>query len=827
MPASDGDGDARELVRSTTESVASLLITQGPLAGRRLEVNGELVLGRAEADITIDDPLVSRRHVVIRQALDGVLELEDLGSLNGTWLNSDRVSTPRRLAHGDVVAFGSTAIVVESERAEERAAPRSSSAASQPSDAPGARQHRQAKDHQRDELRRVTALFADVVGSTGLGERLGAHDAKALIGECVTRMSRVVERFDGYVQAYMGDGIAAYFGHPITHEDDPERAARAGLALLSVVREYGREVESEWGIADFNVRVGINTGEAAVGLVGAAMPQAVAVGDMTNIAARLQAAADPGTIIVGETTAKALTHRFSIQPLGELAVKGRTRPVRAWRLDGVKTTNPSYFTTRLIGREHEVDTLRTVIDELEAGRGHIVLLLGEVGIGKSRLLAELHARTEGRATWLEGHCLSYGAEVLYGPFIQILQRWIGAPESESGARVEAKLRARLALAPRLGGVDFFPYLARVLALGVEPEPPSSSTPLGDPGQEIKQAYNLWVRSLTLRGPVVVALEDLHWLDVSSAQLVEGLVRQTEQAPLLVVGTLRADPESEGRRLRELIRSEHADRSTELQLEPLSPESSRTLLDALPQSRGLDRSSLELIVLSAEGNPLYLEELLNAFVEGRARRPEETWAPTATGGRLFTPSLQGLMLARLDRLPASTRTLAQAAAVIGRRVPLGLLAHVDSSADIADDLAVLIEADVIREARRYRDIEYVFRHGLLREAILSTLPPPRRRELYRAVVVAFDEYFAGSADEHAELLAHYLVRSGDLARALDCLERAGQRAAALDAARHAAVLWSRAIKVADRLGDRSAAARLQALVDDLRAEGTEGELADLA
>jgi class 3 adenylate cyclase len=800
--------------------VSSLLIIQGPLAGQRLEVEGELVLGRMGADVTIDDPLVSRRHLVIRRTRDGVLELEDLGSLNGTWVNRDRVAAARRLADGDVVALGGTAIVVQGDRADEREPPSTPPTSSASSGAARPGPHAALDDDVRDELRTVTALFADVVGSTGLGERLGAHEAKALIGECVTRMSRVVERFGGYVQAYMGDGIAAYFGHPITHEDDPERAARAGLALLSIVREYAREVESEWGIADFNVRVGINTGEAAVGLVGAAMPQAVAVGDTTNVAARLQAAADPGTVIVGESTAKALTHRFSVEPLGELAVKGRTRPVRAWRLVAVTAPNPSYFTSRLVGREREVDAFASVMDELDAGRGHIMLFLGEVGIGKSRLLAELHARAEGRATWLEGHCLSYGAEVLYGPFIQILHRWIGAVESEPNADVEAKLRTRLALAPPLAGVDFFPYLARALALGSEIERTSDVLPSGDLGHEIKQAYNLWVRSLTQRGPVIVALEDLHWLDVASAQLSEGLLRQTEQAPLLVVGTLRSDRDSEGRRLRELIRTQYASRSTELQLEPLSAESSRMLLDALPQSHGLDRSSLELIVASAEGNPLYLEELLNAFVEGHARRPGETWAPSATGGRLFTPTLQGLMLARLDRLPQRARALAQTAAVIGRRVPLGLLERVDSSVDIADDLAVLIEADVIHEARRYPETEYVFRHGLLREAILSTLPPPRRRELYGAVVVAFDEYFAGSADEHVELLAHYLVRSGDLARALDCLERAGDRAAGLDAPTHAAELWSRAMKVAERLGDASAVARLQALVDGLRVGGSD-------
>src|SRR5437762_1755590 len=186
-----------------------------------------------------------------------------------------------------------------------------------------------------DEMRPITALFADIAGSTGLGERLGPDEVKALIGECVTRMSGAVEELGGTVQAYMGDGICAYFGVPQAHEDDPERAARAALRILEVVGEYGRDIEQAWGISGFGVRVGLNSGPTAVGLVGAADPQTVALGDTTNVAARLQAAAAPGTIVVGETTARHLGSRFVLEPLGEVSVKGRTGAVPAWRLDGL------------------------------------------------------------------------------------------------------------------------------------------------------------------------------------------------------------------------------------------------------------------------------------------------------------------------------------------------------------------------------------------------------------------------------------------------------------------------------------------------------------
>src|SRR5207247_697123 len=204
-----------------------------------------------------------------------------------------------------------------------------------------------------DELRPITALFSDVVGSTALGERLGPDEVKALIGECVSRMSRAVEEFGGTVQAYMGDGICAYFGVPSAHEDDQERAARAALRILQLVGEYGRDIEAGWGIAGFNVRVGINSGPAAVGTVGAADPQEVALGDTTNVAARLQSAALPGTVAVGDAAARRLAQAFSLESLAPITVKGRAEPVRWFRLGGPNAGVGEEPASVLVGRDAE------------------------------------------------------------------------------------------------------------------------------------------------------------------------------------------------------------------------------------------------------------------------------------------------------------------------------------------------------------------------------------------------------------------------------------------------------------------------------------------
>src|SRR6266540_2338170 len=227
-----------------------------------------------------------------------------------------------------------------------------------------------------DEIRPITALFADVVGSTALGERLGPDEVKALVGECVTRMSRAVEEFGGTIQAYMGDGICAYFGVPAAHEDDEERAARAALRILQLVAEYRGDIEAGWGLSGFNVRVGINAGQTAVGLVGGADPQEVALGDTTNVAARLQSAAEPGTVAVGEQAARRLQPGFDIESLGAITVKGRDEPVRAFRLGGPRTDSAPEPESALVGREAERAWLGTVLDDFVAGRGQVLLISG-------------------------------------------------------------------------------------------------------------------------------------------------------------------------------------------------------------------------------------------------------------------------------------------------------------------------------------------------------------------------------------------------------------------------------------------------------------------
>jgi class 3 adenylate cyclase len=658
-----------------------------------------------------------------------------------------------------------------------------------------------------DELRPVTVLFADIVGSTALGERLAPDEVKALVGECVSRMSRTVEEFGGFVQAYAGDGICAYFGVPAAHEDDPERAARAALRIIAVVAEYARDIEAAWGIADFDVRVGVNSGQAAVGTVGGADPQPVALGDATNVAARLQAAAAPGSIVVGDSTARHLGKRFLLDPIGEISVKGRSKPVTSWRLAGATEGRPAASGV-LVGRGPEVARLRVVVHELESGRGQVALFIGDAGIGKSRLLVELRSMAAEGTTWLEQHCPSYGGELLYWPFAEILRSWLGIQDGEAEIAVRTKARAKLGglLGPRLP--DVLPALGRLLSVKLEPELEARirDLPPDALAAELHRAYRTWIEALAERGPVVLALEDIHYADRSTRELAEDLLEVTDRAPLLLVVTSRPDASPETARLRIRILAEYAHRAAEVMLGPLSESAASAYLRVLAPD--LDDASSRFIVDRAEGNPLYLEELLGALVEAGGAEKRQTWTVSVRATTL-PPAVENLLVARIDRLPEGARRLAQVAAVVGRTFPVRVLERVADSNDVADDLAVLFRADIVRELRRYPELECSFRHGLVQEAALSTLTAARLQELHGRVASALEDLFAASLDDYLELIAHHYARSQNFPKALDYLERAGDKAAALDARAQAAEQWRRAQKVAVRMGDEAAEQRVLA------------------
>ena len=398
------------------------------------------------------------------------------------------------------------------------------------------------------------------------------------------------------------------------------------------------------------------------------------------------------------------------------------------------------------------------------------------------MLAELRSVVSERVSWLEGHCLSYRGQPSW-PFIEALHRWLDVEPGDAEVVVRTRARARLASLFEADNTQVPRGLARLLGIEVGQA--------ADEPREVRRAYVGWVEALAERGPVVLALEDLHWAHASTRELAEDLLDLTDRVPLLLVATLRRDTTSEGWRFRTRVLSDFSHRATEIALEPLPPSAADEILAALLPG-AVDEETRAGIVARADGNPLYLEELLRALLEGGGlERRHRTWTTTLTASSLLPPALEGLLAARIDRLADGPRHLAQVAAVLGREFPVRVLAHVVGEG-AGDDLAELLRAEIVRELRRYPELVCSFRHGLLHEATLASLTPARRRELYAAVAAAVEELHAGALEDSLERLAHYHAQSGNMEQAIAVPRargHAGRRARCRRACRRAACAFT--------------------------------------
>ena len=642
---------------------------------------------------------------------------------------------------------------------------------------------------QRDERRVVTALFADIVGSTALGELLDPEELKLIVGDAVIRMIAAVESFGGTVKDLAGDGLLALFGAPVAHEDDAERAVRSGLKIVDEIAAYAREVERAWQIPGFGVRVGVNTGPVVVGAMGGGKKvEYSALGDAVNTAARLQSQAEPGTVLLGYETYRLVEPMFELGEPRALTMKGKAQPVEARTVVGVRTAGvrPRGFEgtqTRLVGRDRELGVARVALDGVVSGSGGIVFFVGEPGIGKTRLLAELRTLFEGaapphgRTLWLEGRCVSYGESMPYWPFRDLLRSWLGVLADDPEMRVRVSLRRRV------GGffgdrtLEIYPYLAALLGVTLEPEAAARLAELSPEALQFRtfEVVRELLHRLAQDGPVVVALEDLHWADATSLQLLERIFADTETEALLLILTTRLERDHPAWRVKEAAARELPHRTSEVALEALSGDAGRELLHALVGRDTLPAEVERQILDPAEGNPFFMEELVRSFADHGALVQEgDRWRFVHEAQVPIPPTVEKVILARIDRLePASRETLA-AASVLGRQFGTSLLdAVAGENAQLA--LGDLQRLDLVREARRWPEPEYRFKHALIQEAAYRTLVAADRNRLHRKAAGFLESLDPNPDSADAGLLAHHWLAAADEAKAAHYLTLAGDRA----------------------------------------------------
>jgi class 3 adenylate cyclase/tetratricopeptide (TPR) repeat protein len=669
------------------------------------------------------------------------------------------------------------------------------------------------------ERRIVTILFCDVKGSTAMAGKLDPEEWASIMNRAYEHLIAPVSRRGGTVAQLLGDAILAYFGAPLAHEDDPQRAVLAGLEIIAGIRSFREQLQRESGL-DFNIRVGINTGLVMAGQIGSGQRVSyTAVGDTVNLAARMEQTAQPGTVQITANTYKLVAPLFECESLGQIEVKGKSEPIQTYRVLGLKEKSSQVrgFKTQglrspLVGRDMERTAIITCIDRILQGGGSIVGLIGEAGLGKSRLIAEAKSFAVAKSSgvlWLEGQTLSFGQTISYWPFQQILRDWTRIKEEDDADTSWSKLESRVRELFGEETIDYLPYLASLLALEVRGEYTERVKYLdGDAmGKQIFLTSRRFFERLARTQPTVLVFEDLHWMDESSTLLLEHLLPLVETVPLIIFGVSRPERDTPAARLRELCTRDFSAHYTEIRLSPLSDTESAQLVHNLLEIEDLPARLRELIVERAEGNPFFLEEVIRTLIDTRAVMRDASsgrWRATAQIESVHIPdTIQGVVMARVDRLDEEVKQVLRMASVIGRSFFYRVLkAIAEAGQQVDEDLTELQAAELIREKQHLPELEFMFKHALAQEATYESILLQKRRDLHARVAQAIESLFAGRLEEFYGLLAYHYARAEVWEKAQEYLLKAADQAGQLAGDVEALNLYEQALKAYARaFGDK--------------------------
>ena len=657
-----------------------------------------------------------------------------------------------------------------------------------------------ARNSMVGERRVITMLFCDVKGSTAAAEKVDPEIWTEIMNGVFEHMIRPIYKYEGLVPRLMGDAILAFFGAPITHEDDPQRAVLAGLEIQQAVRSYAEEIRRSHGL-EFGLRVGINTGLVVVGEIGSDLRmEYTAIGDAINLAARMEQTAAVGTIQISEETYKLVAPFFELEPLGDVEVKGKSTPIKTYRVLGTKSIPGQLrglegLSSPLVGRDTQIALLEDRLKDLNQGEGSVVAVTGEAGLGKSTLIAQLRKSDEGsHHTWLRGDSLSYTRSISYYPWRQIIRQSIGAQEDDLPAQVRHKL-GYVCDCCTLPGGDI-PFLEAMLAVESEE---SSMVVTGFQGDALTQkmidATRGFFCGLAAENPLVIVFEDLHWTDEASLNLLLNVVDLSTTQPMLFVCMSRPDQASPSWDCIQKMAESLDNHFHFIQLAPLQANQTKTLLNNLLGEKDLPKSIKDLIIDKAEGNPFFVEEIIRALIETKQIiRENSHWTAVSDSANITLPNtLRGVLSARIDRLPEGSKHVLQNAAVVGRLFDLRVLKRLTRlNGGLDAHIHYLIDVSLIEAILD----EYAFRHVLIQEATYESILFKTRSELHRQIGEIIEELHVDRIEEFAPLLAHHFYTAQD-ARSLKYDILAGEKAARLYANVEAATHFRRALEVALR------------------------------
>jgi len=668
------------------------------------------------------------------------------------------------------------------------------------------------------ERKTVTALFADIKGSTELMEDLDPEEARAIIDPALRLMIDAAHRYDGYVVQSTGDGIFALFGAPVAHEDHPQRALYAALRLQEDLERYSAKLR-EAGNLPIEGRVGVNTGEVVVRSIttGAGQTEYTPIGYTTNLASRMQALAPTGSIAISEQTRKLVEGYFTVKALGPTRVKGVTEPVNVYQVTGLGPLRTRLQRaagrglTKFVGRERELEALSRAAELAKVGRGQIVAAMAEAGVGKSRLYFEFKAKNQSGWMVLETFSVSHGKASAYQPVIDLLHSYFGISADDEPRKRREKVAGKVAILDR-ALEDTLPYLNSLLGIGEDYgwddrfdrlgeylHEVQKKDPLAQMDGPIKKRRTLdAIKRILIREslnqPLMIVFEDLHWIDEQTQDLLNLLAESIASAKILLLVNYRPEYSDQWN---------SQTNYTQLRLDPLGVESADEMLSALIGD-GKDLVALKrLITERTEGNPFFVEEIVRSLFEDGVLQRDGTVKLAKSLSAVKVPTtVQAVLAARIDRLPADEKELLQTLAVLGREYSLSLIRAVVAQSDdeLRRQLNDLQLGEFIYEQPAAGDTEYIFKHALTQEVAYNSLLIERRRLLHQRTGEALEGLFANQLDDHLDELAHHYDRSGSLDKAVEYLGRAGQQALQRSAYAEAVDRLTAAIDLLQKLPD---------------------------
>jgi len=649
------------------------------------------------------------------------------------------------------------------------------------------------------ERKLVTVLFADVANYTSISEKLDPEEVHQIMDGCFKLLMDEIHRYEGSIDKFTGDGVMALFGAPLAHEDHAQRACYAALSIQKAMVGYGEKIEKDYGM-EFKMRVGIDSGLVIVGSIGNDLKvDYTAIGNPVNLASRMEGLAEPGTIYVTSDTIRLTESCFQFEALGKVSIKGKEEPIEVYQLEAAGEIETRFGAaiarglSRFVGRQMEFTALNEAFDKAKAGSGQVVGVVGEAGVGKSRLLLELReSLLHEQLIYLEGRCLHYARSMPYMPILDTLRAYFDIRKIER----ESANKSRIKQVVKQLDVNLetvLPPLYDILSLQIDDREYLKLEPHQKRVRTFEAIKSLLI-AFSQAEPLIIALEDLHWIDKTSEEFLDYLVGSLANARILLVLLYRPE-----------YTHSWASRTSfsQVRVNDLAANPSIELVQSILEGADVASDLRELVLSEAAGNPLFIEELTNSLLEnGFIQRNNGQYVLVANASDTKVPdTIQGIISARMDRLEENLKRTLQIASVIGRDFTHRILQSItETSEEIKSYLINLQGLEFIYERSLFPEIEYSFKHALTQEVAYNSLLVKSRREIHEKIGNAIEELYPDRLEEFYEILSHHYSKSDNLEKAYHYLKVSGDKTSRHYSNREAFRLYKKAINILSKEPD---------------------------